>query len=123
MQFKKTIYTFLIGLPFVAILLMISMFFVSILRAQAAVAPSPSPINDLVPGSHSPWFFVFIGWYVFSALVSGMPEPTHDSSPWYIWAYRSFHILSASGTSFFQNKIYWPTGTLPKDKTMVKGDE
>jgi hypothetical protein len=68
------------------------------------------PYVDLTPTgmTRDIWFWIFVGWYVFSALVTGMPEPTQESSPWYIWAYRSFHILAASGTSFFQNKMYWP---------------
>lgn len=72
-----------------------------------ATAPSINLTPSGVPGDV--WFWVFVGWYVFSALVSGMPEPTPESTPWYIWAYRSFHILAASGTSFFQNKMFWKT--------------
>jgi hypothetical protein len=84
--------------------------FGSLLRGESQgveVAQSGGTIWDLVPGSHSVWFFVFVGWYFFSAITSGMPEPTQESSPWYIWAYRTFHILAASGTSFFENKRYW----------------
>jgi hypothetical protein len=74
---------------------------------QLAQSSGGGTIWDLVPGSHSVWFFVFVFWYFFSAITSGMPEPTQDSSPWYIWAYRTFHILAANGTSFFENKRYW----------------
>lgn len=108
---KKIARAFIDGLPVAAFALVLGAAMAKFMSAQTASQSQPSsPFSDLVPGSHSPWFFVFIGWYVFSAMVSGMPEPTADSSPWYIWAYRSFHILSASGTSFFQNKIYWPVG-------------
>lgn len=99
---------FLSRLPIAILLFVTAAVTVRVLEAQSILHQPSDSIYDLVPGSRSPWFFVFIGWYVFSALVSGMPEPERESSPWYIWAYRSFHILSASGTSFFQNKMYWP---------------
>lgn len=95
-------------LPIALFLFLVGVVLTKVLEAQEVIHQPSDSIYDLVPGSRSPWFFVFIGWYVFSALVSGMPEPERESSPWYIWAYRSFHILSASGTSFFQNKMYWP---------------
>ena len=44
---------------------------------------------------------------MFSSLVSGMPEPEKTDSPFYIWIYRSFHIIAASGTSYFQHKNLW----------------
>lgn len=87
--------------------------FVALLYGQERVTiPTTLPAIDLTPTGMTKdvWFWIFVGWYVFSALVSGMPEPIPESSPWYIWAYRSFHILAASGTSFFQNKMYWPGG-------------
>lgn len=70
----------------------------------------PLPVDSIMPSvmTRDPWFWVFVGWYGFSAIVTGMPEPNIESSPWYIWAYRSFHILAASGTSFFSAKAHWP---------------
>lgn len=91
--------------------LLLSVVFIVVVMAQERVtAPANVPAIDLTPSgmTRDVWFWIFVGWYVFSALVTGMPEPTQNSSPWYIWAYRSFHILAASGTSFFQNKMYWP---------------
>lgn len=87
----------------------------SAVQAASPIQQSTAMIGDL-------WFWIFVGWYIFSALVSGMPEPTQSSSPWYIWAYRSFHILAASGTSFFQNKLFWPSAA---ETTVVvkKGSE
>ena len=112
------------GLPVALLSILVVTIFLSarLLLAQTQpLAPGASQISDLIPNSHNPWFYIFIAWYVFSALVTGMPEPTVDSSPWYIWAYRSFHILAASGTSFFQNKIYWPTGMQkPPQDTVTK---
>lgn len=111
MSIKAIWRSFVNGLPIVAVLIIIGAIFQKVLPAQQATASvqyETGSLYDIVPSTHTPWFFIFIGWYIFSAMVSGMPEPEQDSSPWYIWAYRSFHILSASGTSFFQNKIYWP---------------
>ena len=86
-------------------------------------APAYSnPLWDIVPGSHSVWFFVFIIWYFFSAITAGMPEPTIESSPWYVWAYRTFHILAASGTSYFQNKMYWPRVQQSRATVITTGD-
>lgn len=75
------------------------------------IVPINTPSIDLSPTGMTKdvWFWIFVGWYVFSAMTTGMPEPDRDSSPWYIWAYRSLHILLASGTAFFQNKLYWPS--------------
>jgi hypothetical protein len=91
--------------------LMLSAVLAVVMLAQEKVnIPVTAPAIDLTPTGMTKdvWFWIFVGWYIFSALVTGMPEPTQESSPWYIWAYRSFHILAASGTSFFQNKMYWP---------------
>lgn len=33
-------------------------------------------------------------YYFFSAVVSGMPEPTASSGPAWRWAYSSLHILA-----------------------------
>jgi hypothetical protein len=54
-----------------------------------------------------PWFDLFLGFYIFSAITSGMPEPTQESSFGYIWMYRSFHILSANGTAYFIARNKW----------------
>lgn len=35
-------------------------------------------------------------YYVFNAIVSGMPEPTEKSKWGYVWAYRSLHVLSGN---------------------------
>jgi hypothetical protein len=51
-----------------------------------------------------PWFDVAVFMYVFSGITAGMPEPTSKSSFFYVWAYRTFHILSANGTDYFVHK-------------------
>lgn len=64
------------------------------------VGSSGLPVNN-------PWFDISILLWVSSAVVSGMPEPEEDSSFWYIWAYRTMHLLSASGTAYFMHKNRW----------------
>lgn len=66
----------------------------------AMAITSGVPVQD-------PWFDGFAGYYVFSALVAGMPEPDANSSFVYIWMYRSGHILSANGTAYFSHKSMW----------------
>lgn len=111
---REFLWSLVARLPFAVLVTL----FVAVVWGQSVTHAqgNETPFMELVPGSRSVWFFVFIGWYVFSAITSGMPEPTKESSPWYIWAYRSFHILSANGTSFFQNKLYWADPQRPKEQ-------
>src|SRR5215472_18662908 len=57
---------------------------------------------------HDPWFLVFVCWWLFSCITHGMPEPTIDRSDNYLWAYRTMHLMAASGTSYFRHKIEFP---------------
>lgn len=75
-------------------------------NVQAQIEPSAFSFSSGT--TQNPWFWITIGGWLFSALVSGMPEPEKDYSPFYIWMYRSFHIIAASGTSYFQHKSMWP---------------
>ncbi len=63
---------------------------------------------------HDPWFCVFVGWSLFSAVVSGMPEPERKSAFGYIWLYRSCHILSSQGTAYFAHKDKWADSLSPE---------
>lgn len=76
------------------------------------VATLAGIFQTVLPGGEvpvrNPWFWVCIGQWLFSGFVSGMPEPEEDSSFFYVWAYRSFHILSASGTAYFTHRAQWP---------------
>jgi len=40
--------------------------------------------------------WVLLGWYVFSAVVSGMPAPAQASGPGYRWAYATLHLLAGN---------------------------
>jgi hypothetical protein len=53
--------------------------------------------------------FVFTGiaialYWVFSAVVSGMPQPGPNSSTAYVWAYTSLHVLAANIDKFAAQK-------------------
>jgi hypothetical protein len=53
--------------------------------------------------------FVFTGivialYWVFSAFVSGMPQPTLTSSTAFIWLYTSLHVLAANVDKFAAQK-------------------
>lgn len=48
---------------------------------------------------------MLFGYFVFSAIVSGMPEPLSSSSRNYIWAYNSLHILSGDLSSLIGSRI------------------
>lgn len=62
---------------------------------------------------HDVWFKVFVAWYVFSAIVTGMPEPSKNSRTAYVWFFRSAHILAASGTTYFTHRLQWPEEPIP----------
>jgi hypothetical protein len=49
----------------------------------------------------NPWFWFGV-YYVFSALVSGMPAPDDKSGKGYKWAYASFHMLAANAKTVFE---------------------
>lgn len=55
----------------------------------------------------NPWFDISISLWVFSAITGGMPEPDERSSFGYIWLYRTFHLLSATGTAYFIHRNKW----------------
>lgn len=56
-------------------------------------------------------------WYVFSAVVSGMPQPAETSGVGYRWAYHSLHILAGDLSR------YWLKGESdPESKISQPGD-
>ena len=65
---------------------------------------------------NNPWFDISIMLWVFSAITGGMPEPEERklgdpasirNSFGYIWLYRTFHLLSATGTAYFIHPNKW----------------
>ena len=48
------------------------------------------------------------GWYVFSAAVSSLAPPTHDSSPAYEWFYKFANTLCANVTAIRGKALYEP---------------
>lgn len=58
---------------------------------------------------HDVWFWLYIGSDVLSVIVSGMPEPTAESSLMYVWVFRSLHGLSRKGTAYFIHRNHWQT--------------
>ena len=50
---------------------------------------------------------LMLAWYVFSAVVSGMPAPNGNSSVAYSWAFHSLHILAGDLSR------YWLKSSLP----------
>lgn len=57
---------------------------------------------------HDPWFLFFVFGWIVSCITSGMPDPDQNSSMYYIWAYRTMHLIIASGTAYFSHKSAWP---------------
>ena len=45
------------------------------------------------------------GYFLFSAIVGGMPEPTPTSGMGYLWAYRSLHLLAGNITTAISTKF------------------
>ena len=45
-------------------------------------------------------------FYVFSAIVSGMPEPTADkSNTVYVWAYHTLHTLAGDLSRYIGSRV------------------
>jgi hypothetical protein len=60
---------------------------------------------------HDIWFD-YVLFIIASGIVGGMPEPDTSLSGWrflYTWAYRSGHLLVASGTAYFLHQNKWST--------------
>ena len=92
------------------VMLIVFSIFAVLAYAQIVIPPSyPSNAPFLSTTTQDPWFWVMVAGWLFSCLVSGMPEPEKDNSPFYIWAYRSLHLIAASCTAYFQHKGMWPT--------------
>lgn len=47
-------------------------------------------------------FQTIAAYWVFSAFISGMPEPAPTASVAYIWAYKSFHMIAGDVASAMQ---------------------
>ncbi len=43
-----------------------------------------------------PAIMAIVAYWIYSAIVGGMPAPTASSSAGYTWAYNSFHILAGN---------------------------
>ena len=52
-----------------------------------------------------------VGYFVYSAIVGGMPDPEPTDSLGYHWAYRSLHILAGNITTALSTR--YPAMTLP----------
>lgn len=53
-----------------------------------------------------PTITAIIGYYVFSAIVGGMPTPVPgSSSAAYTWMYNSLHLLAGNITEAFKKKF------------------
>lgn len=47
---------------------------------------------------------VVLVYYVFNAIVSGMPEPLPNGNLGYLWAYRSLHTLAGNFDKIAKSK-------------------
>lgn len=56
---------------------------------------------------HDPWFDIVVIGLFFAAFVGGMPDLEEDSPFWYVWIYRSSHLLLSMATQFFAHKSAW----------------
>jgi hypothetical protein len=86
-----------LGLLSIIKLTAVAMFLGSLLTSASV---NGLPLQD-------PWFDIAIFLWVFSAITGGMPEPEQNSSFWYIWLYRTLHLMSASATAYFIHKNRW----------------
>ncbi len=49
-----------------------------------------------------------LAYFVFSAFVSGMPDPTAGSGVGYRWAYASLHVLAGDLSQFIGSRAVKP---------------
>jgi hypothetical protein len=52
-------------------------------------------------------------YYVFSAIVSGMPDPDTTSSKGYLWLFKTLHLLAADWGAGLSSKLPPPPPPLP----------
>jgi hypothetical protein len=64
-------------------------------------------INQWVFHSHAA-IAAIAGFWLFSALVSGMPAPKESSGIGYVWLYNSLHMLASNLNNLFQKKNLAP---------------
>lgn len=65
-------------------------------------------------------FFDIVLFWVFSAVVGGMPEPAAGTSSGYLWAYNSLHILAGNLKTAFAAKFpNIPEGTTVQQTTQT----
>ena len=64
-----------------------------------------------------PAVFTIAAYWIFSALVGGMPAPTTTSNAGYQWAYASLHILAGNLVSAFQARYPTLSGGTTTEKT------
>ena len=53
---------------------------------------------------HQFWSVVVLYW-IYSAAVSAMPDPTADANAGYAWLYRFLHTIAGNLTTAFSGKI------------------
>jgi hypothetical protein len=53
---------------------------------------------------HQSWTAVVIYW-IFSAAVSGMPEPASRDKAWYLWLYRFCHTIAGNLSTVLGRRI------------------
>lgn len=65
---------------------------------------------------HHPALDTIASYWIFSAIVGGMPPPTTTSSPVYVWVHNSLHLLAGNLSSAFAAKF----PNLPQGGTVVE---
>lgn len=68
-----------------------------------------------------PAVFGVAAYWLFSAIIGGMPDPTSQSSVGYIWMHRSFHFLAGNIAAAVQSKFpNLPPGTTVEQTVVQK---
>jgi hypothetical protein len=58
---------------------------------------------------------IVLSYWVFSAIVGGMPEPEKRDGRGYCWLYKSLHILAGNMTTALAR--YYPQGSVIAEST------
>lgn len=64
-----------------------------------------------------PAVFAIASYWLFSALIGGMPEPSTTSSMAYRWAFQSLHLLAGNVSTAFTSRF--PQFAVPDGATAI----
>jgi len=50
----------------------------------------------LINAINDPYFWIFIGGYLYASVIQSLPDPTLNAAGWYVFLYKFLHALGAN---------------------------